>query len=73
VNKTAKGIDIFVHPDFRRRGIGLALAKAMDDEAKKMGIRSLIVEAPSQSDALPLLPKSRFSQVWLQRSLLCQS
>jgi N-acetylglutamate synthase-like GNAT family acetyltransferase len=59
-NNTAKGIDIFIHPEYRRKGIGLALVEKMISEAKKMSVRSLIVEAPSESNALPLYLKAAF-------------
>jgi len=59
-NNTASGINIFVHPDHRRKGIGKNLVEAMIEGAKKMKVRSLIVEAPSKSSALPLFLSSGF-------------
>jgi len=53
-NNTAHGINIFVHPNHRRKGIGQSLVKEMIEGAKRMKVRSLIVEAPSKSNALPL-------------------
>jgi ribosomal protein S18 acetylase RimI-like enzyme len=59
-NKTARGIDIFVHPDYRQKGIGSNLVREMIEETKKFKVRALIVEAPSKSNALPLYQKNGF-------------
>jgi ribosomal-protein-alanine N-acetyltransferase len=59
-NNTAHGINIFVHPNYRRKGIGQGLVKEMIEGSKKMKVRSLIVEAPSKSSALPLFLNSGF-------------
>lgn len=59
-NQTAQGIDIFVHPDHRGEGVGSKLVQEMINGARKMNVRCLIVEAPSQSAALPLYQKNGF-------------
>jgi len=59
-NNTANGIDIFVRPDQRGKGVGSKLAQAMIEGARKMKVRCLIVEAPSKSAALPLYLKNGF-------------
>ena len=59
-NQTAQGIDIFVHPKHRGKGIGSKLVQEMINGARKMNVRCLIVEAPSQSAALPLYQENGF-------------
>lgn len=59
-NQSAQGINIFVHPDFRGKGIGSKLVQEMINGARKMNVRCLIVEAPSESAALPLYQKNGF-------------
>ena len=59
-NNTAKILDIFVHPQFRHKGIAKKLIISHISFAKKHRARVLIAEAPSKSLALPLYLKCGF-------------
>jgi ribosomal-protein-alanine N-acetyltransferase len=59
-NNLARIIDIFVHPDYRRRGLAGKLIKELIVLAKKNKARSLIAEAPSLNPVLKLYKKSGF-------------
>lgn len=59
-NNTARIIDIFVHPDHRRRGLGGKLVKELVALAKKKKVRTLIAEAPSLNPVLKLYKKNGF-------------
>lgn len=59
-NNTARIIDIFVHPNYRRRGLASELIKTLIVLAKKKKVRSLIAEAPSLNPVLKLYKKSGF-------------
>ena len=59
-NNTARIIDIFVHPDHRRRGLGGKLVKELIALAKKKKVRTLIAEAPSLNPVLKLYKKNGF-------------
>ena len=56
--------NIAVHPDFRRRGLGRAIVRAMLDEAKKRGIRSVFLEVRQSNEAAKALYFSEgFSEI----------
>jgi ribosomal-protein-alanine N-acetyltransferase len=59
-NNTARIIDIFVHPNYRRRGLAGELVKKLIVFAKKTKVRSLIAEAPSLNPVLKLYKKCGF-------------
>lgn len=59
-NNTARIIDIFVHPDYRRQGLAGKLIKELVALAKKNKVRSLIAEAPSLNPILKLYKKNGF-------------
>jgi ribosomal-protein-alanine N-acetyltransferase len=59
-NNTARIIDIFVHPHYRRQGVASKLVKELIAMAKKKKVRSLIAEAPSLNPVLKLYKKSGF-------------
>ena len=61
-NNTARIIDIFVHPSYRRRGLAGKLIKKLIVLAEKKKVRSLIAEAPSLNPVLKLYKKSGFSK-----------
>lgn len=53
-NGTGWLLNIFVHPDYRKQGIASNLVKKMIDISKENGLRCLVAEAPSESNA-PML------------------
>lgn len=59
-NKTARIIDIFVHPEHRNKGYGLNLVKYLLEYLKDKNIRCLIAEAPSLNSVLGLYMKAGF-------------
>ena len=59
-NKSAEIIDIFVHPKFRKQGIGSKLIKALIGKAKEGDVRVLISEAPSRNPVFYLYKKLGF-------------
>ena len=59
-NRSAEIIDVFIHPDFRKQGIGTKLIKKLIQLAKKSKIRVLIAEAPSKNPVFFLYKKCGF-------------
>lgn len=59
-NNSLEVIDIFIHPDFRKQGIGTKLINKLIDFAKKTKARVLIAEAPSNNPAVFLYKKCGF-------------
>lgn len=59
-NNTARIINIFVHPNYRRRGLASKLIKRLIVLAQKKKVRSLIAEAPSLNPVLKLYKKNGF-------------
>lgn len=59
-NNTARIINIFVHPNYRRQGLASELIKKLIVLAEKKKVRSLIAEAPSLNPVLKLYKKSGF-------------
>ena len=62
-------MNVAVHPDFRRRGIGEALVKAVETELRARGSRCLTLEVrTSNAPAIALYEKLGFSQVGLRKN-----
>lgn len=62
-------MNVAVHPDFRRRGIGEALVKALETELRARGSRCLTLEVrTSNAPAIALYEKLGFSQVGLRKN-----
>ena len=59
-NRSAEMIDIFVHPNFRKQGIGTRLVKKLIKLAKDTKTRVLIAEAPSKNPVFYLYKKCGF-------------
>lgn len=59
-NNTAQIIDIFVHPDYRGKGLSDKLIKKIKLEAKKLKVRTIIAEAPSLNNALATYLRNGF-------------
>ena len=59
-NRSAEIIDIFVHPNFRKQGVGTKLIKKLIKLAKKAKMRVLIAEAPSKNPVFYLYKKCGF-------------
>jgi len=59
-NKTVNMINIFVRPDYRRKGIGDKLVKHLIEVAQQTPYRCLIAEAPSLNPVLQLYLKNGF-------------
>ncbi len=59
-NNTIKIIDIFVHPEYRKKGLGSKLVKYLLNRAKKTKCRCIIAEAPSFNPILQLYLKMGF-------------
>lgn len=59
-NNTAKIIDIFIHPDYRRKGFGKKMILKIKQEAKNAGVRTIIAEAPSLNSILIVYLKNGF-------------
>lgn len=59
-NKTARIVDIFVHPEHRNKGYGLNLVKYLLEYLKDKNTRCLIAEAPSLNSVLGLYMKAGF-------------
>jgi len=57
-NNTGLLLNIFIHPDFRKNGLGSELLKAVIREAKNKKLRCLIAEAPSEGNAPYLFLKN---------------
>lgn len=59
-NNTIKVIDIFVHPNYRKMGIGSKLLKFLLEKMKKTKYRCVISEAPSLNSVVKLYQKNGF-------------
>ena len=59
-NNTARIIDIFIHPSSRREGNATKFLKKIKDEARKLGIRTIVAEAPSLNPVLSFYLKNGF-------------
>ena len=59
-NNTARVIDIFVHPEYRRQGLADKLVAELKNLAKSKKVRTLIAEAPSRNPVLKLYKKNGF-------------
>ena len=59
-NNTLQIIDVFINPEFRRRGLGLKLIRFLKERAKKTKFRCLIAEAPSSNPVVKLYKKAGF-------------
>jgi [ribosomal protein S18]-alanine N-acetyltransferase len=59
-NETLQISNIFVHPNYRSKGLGLSLVNYLIDKAKKSKYRCLIAEAPSTSLVVKLYKKAGF-------------
>lgn len=53
-------INIFVHPDFRRKGIGSSLLDYLIAKVKETKYRTIMAEAPSKSSVIDLYEKVGF-------------
>lgn len=62
-------MNVAVHPDFRRRGIGEALVKALETELRARGSHCLTLEVrASNAPAIALYEKLGFSQAGLRKN-----
>ena len=62
-------MNVAVHPDFRRQGIGQMLVTALGDELKKAGNRCLTLEVrASNAPAIAMYQKLGFEQVGLRKN-----
>ncbi len=61
-NNTLKVSDIFIVPEYRRKGCALKLINFLIDKAKKTNYRCIIAEAPSLSNAPKLYEKAGFRE-----------
>ena len=62
-------MNVAVHPDFRRQGIGQMLVAALADELKKAGNRCLTLEVrASNAPAIAMYQKLGFEQVGLRKN-----
>ncbi|MBT3582245.1 GNAT family N-acetyltransferase [Candidatus Woesearchaeota archaeon] len=59
-NNTLQISNIFILPNYRKKGIGLQLVNYLLDKAKKTKYRCLIAEAPSTSLVVKLYKKAGF-------------
>lgn len=59
-NNTARIIDIFIHPKYRRKGFGNKMLLKIKKEAKTFGVRTIIAEAPSLNNVLIVYLKNNF-------------
>jgi len=59
-NNTAHIIDIFIHPEERRKGYASKFLNKLLTVAREKGVRTLIAEAPSLNPVLSLYLKSGF-------------
>jgi len=62
-------MNLAVHPDFRRRGIGEGLVAALEEELKKQGSQQLTLEVrASNESAKALYSKRGFREVGLRKN-----
>ena len=61
-NNTLQVLDIFVEPEYRRKGLGIALLDFLVDRSRKTAFRCLIAEAPSLNPVVDLYKKAGFRQ-----------
>lgn len=59
-NKSLEVIDIFVHPRFRKQGVGTKLLQKLINLAKNTKARVIIAEAPSNNPVVFLYKKCGF-------------
>lgn len=59
-NNTIQITNVFIHPRYRRQGLGLKLINFLIEKAKKTNYRCLIAEAPSLNPVLKLYKKAGF-------------
>ena len=59
-NNTARIIDIFIHPEYRKKGFGNKMISKIKKEAKALGVRTIIAEAPSLNSVLIVYLKNNF-------------
>lgn len=59
-NNTIKIINIFVHPEYRKIGLGKKLMKYLLQKVKKTKYRCIIAEAPSSNPVVQLYLKNGF-------------
>jgi len=59
-NNTLQILNIFIHPDYRRQGLGLKLINHIKGIARQSDFRCLIAEAPSNTNAPKLYEKAGF-------------
>jgi ribosomal-protein-alanine N-acetyltransferase len=59
-NNTGWLLNIFIRPDFRKKGLGSMIVQKVIDETRKDNLRCLIAEAPSESNAPFLFKKMGF-------------
>lgn len=59
-NNTVRIIDIFIHPDYRRKGYATKFLNRLKKEAKKIDVRTIVAEAPSLNEVLQLYFKNGF-------------
>ncbi len=69
VEGEADMMNVAVHPDFRRQGVGEALVNALVAQLEKRGVHSLTLEVRvSNESAICLYEKLGFAQVGLRKS-----
>jgi ribosomal protein S18 acetylase RimI-like enzyme len=61
-NNTIQISNIFVEPQYRRRGLGFSLVNFLVDRSRKTEYRCLIAEAPSLNPVVGLYKKAGFRQ-----------
>lgn len=69
VEGEADMMNVAVHPDFRRQGVGQALVNALVEELEKRGVHSLTLEVRTSNEcAIGLYEKLGFAQVGLRKN-----
>jgi len=59
-NNRARIIDIFIHPEYRRKGYATEFIKLIKKEAKRAKVRTIIAEAPSLNPVFHLYLSNGF-------------